>query len=94
MTMDTNAEHFENYEELANAIVIRAVEDYRRLKRKAEKHPDDKLIRDEMRHIERFFKSQWFYALTSINPDRLIRLLNAEQGKVTSERRRWRGNTV
>ena len=56
------------YEELANAIVLQAVKDYRL-------HDDEK----ELVSIERFFRSDWFGVLTSINPEILITKLRKEK---------------
>jgi len=56
------------YEELANAIVLQAVKDYRL-------HDDEK----ELASIERFFRSDWFSVLTSINPEILITKLRKEK---------------
>lgn len=56
------------YEELANAIVLQAVKDYRL--------NEDKR---ELASIERFFRSAWFSTLTSINPDLLISKLRKEK---------------
>ena len=56
------------YEELANAIVLQAVKDYRL--------QEDKR---ELASIERFFRSAWFSTLTSINPEMLISKLRKEK---------------
>ena len=56
------------YEELANAIVLQAVKDYRL--------NDDE---HELASIERFFRSGWFSTLTSINPEMLISKLRKEK---------------
>ena len=56
------------YEELANAIVLQAVKDYRL-------HDDEK----ELVSIERFFRSDWFGVLKSINPEILITKLRKEK---------------
>ena len=56
------------YENLANAIVLQAVKDYRL-------HDDEK----ELASIERFFRSGWFSTLTSINPEMLISKLRKEK---------------
>lgn len=56
------------YEELANAIVLQAVKDYRL-------HDDEQ----ELASIERFFRSGWFSVLTSINPEMLISKLRKEK---------------
>ena len=56
------------YEELANAIVLQAVKDYRL-------HEDEQ----ELASIERFFRSGWFNTLTSIDPEMLISKLRTEK---------------
>lgn len=56
------------YQELANAIVLQAVKDYRL-------HDDEQ----ELASIERFFRSDWFGVLTNINPEILITKLRKEK---------------
>ena len=56
------------YEELANAIVLQAVKDYRL--------NDDEL---ELVSIEHFFRSGWFGVLTQIDPEILITKLRKEK---------------
>ena len=55
------------YENLANAIVLQAVKDYRLT--------DDEA---ELAEIERFFRSDWFGVLTDLDPDYLIDRLQRE----------------
>ena len=56
------------YENLANAIVLQAVKDYRLI--------DDEA---ELAEIERFFRSDWFGVLTDVDPEYLIRNLRKEK---------------
>lgn len=58
------------YEELANAIVLQAVKDYRLT--------DDEA---ELTEIERFFRSGWFGVLSKVDPEYLIRNLRKEKSK-------------
>ena len=58
------------YEELANAIILQAVKDYRLT--------DDE---QELAEIERFFRSDWFGVLTDVDPEYLIRRLRKEKDK-------------
>ena len=58
------------YEELANAIVLQAVKDYRLT--------DDEA---ELAEIERFFRSGWFGVLSKVDPEYLIRQLRKEKSK-------------
>lgn len=60
-----------NYEELANAIVLQAVKDYR----EALKDEEGKITRLE---VETFFRSNWFKLLTNIDPEMLIEKLKGE----------------
>ena len=56
------------YENLAQAIILQAVKDYRL-------HDDEK----ELASIERFFRSDWFGVLTSVDPELLIARLRKEK---------------
>lgn len=64
----------DGYKELANAIILQAVKDYR----KALKHDE----RGCKREIERFFRSEYFTVLTNISGEMLIRKLRAEVKEV------------
>ena len=68
----------DNYENLANAIVLQAVKDYRKALRTLSLHPHNRSAQYERRSIEQFFYSGWFGVLTSIDPEILITKLNAE----------------
>ena len=66
------------YEELANAIVLQAARDYREVSRKLKngrKNTDAQCTKED---CLRFFRSHWFAALTSIDPEFLIRNLDRE----------------
>lgn len=68
----------EPYETLANAIVLQAVEDYRRALRKLKSNPDYSPALYTKREVERFFRSRWYAELTSVNPEKLILELKKE----------------
>ena len=53
------------YEDLANAIILQAVKDYR--------------LTDDEREIERFFRSGWFGVLSKVDPEFLIKELRKEK---------------
>ena len=59
----------ENWEDLANAVVLQAVQDYR-----LSNDPRD------LEELERFFLSDWFRLLTDLEPDYLLSLLRREKG--------------
>lgn len=66
------------YERLANAIVLQAVSDYRTALQKIRKYPKNKEAVDEALRIERFFRSQWYQTLTSVDGEYLINRLRRE----------------
>ena len=66
------------YQNLANAIVLSAVKDYRDALKRLKKKPNNKLAADEGDDIERFFRSGYFAILTEIDPEYLIDRLNKE----------------
>ena len=61
------------YQNLADAIVLQAVADYR-------------LTNDsrELEELERFFRSEWFGMLTNIDPEYLIANLRSEKSSAGS----------
>ena len=70
--------HFDPYQELANAIVLGAVKDYRAAVKKlarGRKNTEAQQMKDE---CLRFFRSGWFGQLTSLDPEMLIRKLDEE----------------
>lgn len=68
----------DKYEDLANAIVLTAVKDYRDALKKLEKYPNNKILKHTKNEIEKFFRSNWYSTLTSIDPEFLIKELNEE----------------
>jgi hypothetical protein len=58
------------YENLANAIVVQAVKDYRAAKRTGNS--------GRIASIRRFFRSAWFGTLTDVDGEYLIRILDEE----------------
>ena len=56
------------YEDLANAIILQAVKDYRLT--------DDER---ELQEIARFFRSSWFGVLSKVDPEFLIKELRKEK---------------
>jgi len=66
------------YQRLADAIILRAVTDCRRVFLALKKNPNDSLARGRATEINDFFSSEWFAALTDLNPEHIIKRLNAE----------------
>lgn len=66
------------YEDLANAIIIKACNDYRTALKRVKKNPENKDAINEALSLERFFKSPWYQVLTSVDGEFLIRKICAE----------------
>lgn len=66
------------YEKLANAIVLQAVSDYRVALKKVKKNPKNRDAIDETLQIEKFFRSEWYQVLTSVDGEYLIDRLREE----------------
>lgn len=66
------------YENLANAIILQAVKDYRAARKKLKYHPKNKEAKLTVQDCEEFFRSDWFAALTSIDGRRLLDKLKEE----------------
>lgn len=63
------------YQNLANAIVAQAAEDYLLALKKLKKNPRNRMAMDEAMQLEKFFHSGWYEILTDVDPDYLIRKL-------------------
>ena len=62
----------ENYRALADAIILRAVKDFRPAYRRLRRNPNDKKAQDSVREITNFFCSQYFEALTDLDGPALV----------------------
>ena len=63
------------YEDLANAIILQAVKDYRMALKSLKANSRNRTAQADKAEIERFFRSQWYSALTDVNGEMLIRSL-------------------
>ena len=68
----------ENWENLANAIIISAVKDYAKAYKRLLRHPDNKSAQEEVRKLERFFFGEWYAKLTDLDPHYLLDRLKEE----------------
>ena len=66
------------YEDLANAIILQAVKDYRMALKRLKANSRNRTAQADKAEIERFFRSQWYSALTDVNGEMLIRSLQKE----------------
>lgn len=69
----------DGYQNLANAIIIQAVKDFRSYAKVARKNGyGSKQAINEMRKIVEFIKSPWFRTLSDIDPGYLLEKLKEE----------------
>lgn len=68
-----------NYENLANAIILQAVRDYRMALKSLRANPRNRSAQADKEENESFFRSQWFTVLTSVDGEMLIRSLQMEE---------------
>ena len=69
------------WQALANGIVEQAVKDYRAALKTLRRHPDSKAAMATAMEVERFFHSDLYGQLTTIDPDYLIDRLRKEAAK-------------
>lgn len=67
-----------NYENLANAIVLQAVKDYRKALKCLKRNPKSNKAQADAKEVERFFRSPWYSELTGVDGKMLIRRLREE----------------
>lgn len=63
----------EAYENLANAIVLSAVNDYKSALIRQKRNPDSVSAAEDVKHLEKFFYSDWYEMLTNLDASYLIR---------------------
>ena len=68
----------EQWEDLANAIIIRAAFDYREARVKLKENPKSKSAKEELEQIEHFFHSAWYRQLTRVDGAYILRRLKNE----------------
>lgn len=69
------------YENLANAIVMQAVKDYRMARHKLCKRPKNADAKAMLEDCERFFLSDWFETLTNVNGEIILKKLQQEDDR-------------
>lgn len=86
-----NVDHAECYVELANAIVLQAFKDYRSTLWNLTRHPNDPDAARSKKSLERFFDSEWYKILTTVDAEILK---HEEKKQVEIKRERWNRATV
>ena len=67
-----------NWEALANAIILQAVEDYRKCRRLVRRKPGQVDAQKMIREVEAFFRSRWFKQLTEADGNMILEGLKKE----------------
>ena len=70
--MEMAADNLECYENLANAIILQAVKDYKTVLFRLEDHPNNRDAQFEKKRLEGFFHSNWYNTLTDLDACTLI----------------------
>lgn len=74
----------EDWKNLANAIILQAVKDFKPAYKRLRRHPNDKVAQNQVRELTRFFCSDYFATLTELDgPTLLNRIMREmdEKGK-------------
>ena len=68
----------ENYQELANAIILQAVKDFRFAYRRLRRFPHDRRAQSVVQDITKFFCSDYFGVLTTLDGPALLHRIITE----------------
>ena len=83
----------ENWEDLANAIIIQAVKDYKIAYQRLLRHPESNGAQEEVRKLERFFYGRWYSQLTDVDPyyllNRLKEAIMHDKLELSRQKRRY-----
>ncbi len=71
----------EGWHNLANAIILQAVKDFKPAYRRLRKHPNDKAAQNQVRELTKFFCSDWFAVLTDLDGPALLNRIMREMDK-------------
>lgn len=68
------------FEDLANAIIVQAADDYRAACKRLKDHPGDRAADAMKTECEQFFRSEWYEFLTDVDGEYLLDRLRRETG--------------
>ena len=68
----------ENWEALVQAIILQAVEDYRKCRRLVRRKPNQFEAQKMIREVERFLRSEWFKQLSAADGNMILEQLKKE----------------
>ena len=86
--MGMAADNLECYENLANAIILQAVKDYKTVLFRLEDHPNNRDAQFEKKRLEGFFHSNWYNTLTDLDACTLISGVQAPESGARDEKAR------
>lgn len=76
--VDISKDAGDPYENLANAIIYSAVNEYKKDLKALQKCPNNKSVLYNKQNLERFFMSDWFCVLTNVKGVDIIERLNRQ----------------
>jgi len=68
----------DGWEELAQAVIVQAVEDYRRALKGLNRNPVNPRLLKRKQECDQFFRSEWFTVLTDADPEKIIHWMQRE----------------
>ena len=68
----------DGWQMLAEAVILQAVDDYRRVLHRQKKYPDSLELQREIHSIEQFIRSGWFETLCDLDGRKLLMDLKTE----------------
>lgn len=87
-------ENLDCYENLANAIILQAVKDYKKALRQLEGNSRNQEARHDKARLEKFFCSQWYGILTDLDPERLMTGVKENVRHEMAERRKKKAENL
>ena len=68
----------EGWKNLANAIILQAVKDFKPAYRRLRRHQNDKVAQNQVRELTKFFCSDYFATLTDLDGPALLNRIMRE----------------
>ena len=68
----------QNWQALSQAIILQAVEDYRKCRRLVRRKPGQIEAQKMIREVETFFRSRWFMQLSDVDGNMILEGLKKE----------------
>ncbi len=74
-----DSNNLEPEQRLANAIIVQAADDYRTCIRNLRINPRHKESRTMLEDCERFFRSEWYQMLTTVDGEMIMQKIREEE---------------